>query len=1351
MKKFVSVLLRLGVCSAAVLFSIGVQAAEEKKPHAVLVAGTPHYQPAISLQGLSGELERHGFRVSLVRASYNPERNPKGLPGLEKLKEADVAVFYARFLTLPDEQLKWLTDYLEAGKPMVGFRTSTHAFAYPKNSPNAKWNDGFGREALGSKYFIHGKGPTKVTFAQGAEKHPVLTGLDLSRSLTAAGTLYLVEPPKDATPLLMGEGAFSRTGKVTNGFGTHDLKPRMSDEVAWTWKNQWGGRVFYTSIGHLDSFRDANFMRLYVNGIHWAAGLPVPELVAEVRPLTFQRAQTPAQVALAKPAKDKGRPKKPKPAPKPAAKPAASAEEKEDFQPFNVDLRTALRPAEAEPVATSLPLKLNKGVRIALVGNTLFERAQDYGHFEALLQQAHPKTGAVVRNLSWAADEIDLQPRPDNFADTAQHLALVKADVVFAAFGFNESFAGEAGLPEFRVRLTKYLEDLRSKAYNGEVAPRIVLVSPIPNENVEGVPAADLNNGNLRAYADVMKEVATAMKVGYADVFAPMEDAMSSPGSDLTFNGVHMEEVGYARFGNALFEQVFGKPPPEIDDKLRHAVVEKNRQYFRRFRPVNTFYYVGGRRGRYGYLDFLPAMRNFEIMTANRDERIHALARGEKIPAAIDDSNVPPMPATPESRGGNKWMSPADERKAFKVDERFEVNLFAGEEQFPELACPIQMRWDSRGRLWVSCSTTYPHVYPGQEPNDKIIILEDTDGDGRADKSSVWADDLHIPLSFEFGDGGVYVSEEPDMTFLKDTDGDGKADFRRKVLSGFGCEDSHHALHDFAWTPDGDLILRESIFHHSQVETPYGPVRQRNSGWFRYEPKSRRLTSFGTYRSTNPWGVTFDDWGNHVASHPIFATAFHALDPAYPDQHPGPSGLKAYSGTCGQEFVDFPNWPAELQGGFIKVRYKPTNRVEIHKWNETEYGYEEQYQSDLVFSTNLSFIPVDLRYGPRGAMYVCDWYNPIKGHAQYSLRDERRDRKAGRIWRIMPKGAKLQPPPKIHGASLPELLDLLKRPEYRIRYWAKRELREKNPDELVRALDVWLAKLDPVDPRHRHHQLEALWTYRNVERANLPLLKELLACDNHHARAAAAKQLRYLHAALPKAEGDQLLQTAANDDKGLVRLEAAIAASYVGTPAALGAAIDILKRPHGKHLSYALRTSLGSRTLKPLWEGNADLAAARPELASFLGNFGRRQKLEPRVRNATEAQFDSQKNLKKVRISCLRERMLFDVTTFTVSPGQPVRLDFINPDATAHNLVIVQPGATEEVGLAANEMAKDLKLVKLGQFVPKSDKILYHTNMLKPESAESLRFHAPKKPGRYPYLCTFPGHWTIMRGIMVVK
>ncbi len=212
----------------------------------------------------------------------------------------------------------------------------------------------------------------------------------------------------------------------------------------------------------------------------------------------------------------------------------------------------------------------------------------------------------------------------------------------------------------------------------------------------------------------------------------------------------------------------------------------------------------------------------------------------------------------------------------------------------------------------VSERTTAPHTYPGKEPRDRLVILEDTDGDGKADKSTIFAEDLHVPLSFEFGDGGVYVSEQPHLTFLKDIDGDGKADVHRVVLTGFGTEDSHHAIHDLTWTPDGSLIFRESIFHHSQVETPYGPVRLQNSGWFRFDPATQRLTTFGSYPSTNPWGVTFDDWGRHVASHPVFAEAFHAVDPAYPLQHPAPKGLQAYSGTCGHEFVDFATFPKEL-------------------------------------------------------------------------------------------------------------------------------------------------------------------------------------------------------------------------------------------------------------------------------------------------------------------------------------------------------------------------------------------------------------------------------------------------------
>lgn len=1019
----------------------------------------------------------------------------------------------------------------------------------------------------------------------------------------------------------------------------------------------------------------------------------------------------------------------------------------EDYEKYGIYQSTAPRPAETEPVSTTLPLTLKPGDRIALVGNTLLEREEHFGDVESLLQTAHPNHKLVVRNLAWSADEVALQPRPDNFADLTQHLTHEKADVIFMAFGFNESFAGESGLEKFRADLQAFLAHMKTRAFNGQSAPQIVLISPIANENLASVAAADRNNANIRLYVEAMSEVAQEEGVAFVNVFDAALQAMDDSASELTFNGIHLTEEGHALFARELVRQLLQQDPPKVSSSLKAAVVDKNRQYQRRYRPVNTFYYTGGRRQAYGYLDFLPAMKNFDLMVENRDRRIWDLAAGKPVADKPDDSNVPALPETPQSRGANEWISPEDELAAFRIDPRFEVNLFASEVEFPEIACPIQMRWDARGRMWVSCSTTYPHVYPGNEPNDKLVILEDTDGDGRADKSTVFADDLHIPLSFELGDGGVYVSEQPHLTFLQDTDGDDQADVRRIVLSGFGTEDSHHSLHDFAWTPDGDLIFRESIFHHSQVETPYGPVRQQNSGWFRYQPRDHRLISFGSYPSTNPWGVTFDDWGQHVASHPIYAAAFHALDPPYPQQHAGPKGLRAYSGTCGHEFVDFATFPDELQGGFIKARYKPTNRIEIHNWREGPFGYDEEYVGDLIFSTNLSFIPVDIGFGPRGALYVCDWYNPIKGHAQYSLRDERRDRHSGRIWRITTKGKPLQDPPKIADASIPELLELLKRPEYRYRYWAKRELRERDAGQVAVALDKWVKQLDGHDPRFRHHQLEAVWAYRWIGETRGDLLRDLIACDDPHARAAATQQLRWWHSEMPDAVS--LLRRSINDPNGIVRMEAVIAASYIGSREAFEVALEVFRHPHQGHLSYAIAAAFQSHTLKRHWEKQPSYGVARLlKQAAGADEFR-----EPKP-SAADARFDKRRNLKQVQISCIPERMLFSVERFVVAPGQPVKLVFTNPDATDHNLVIVKPGALAEVGMAANEMARDPRNAN-SDFIPieKREQILQATSMIGPTRASLvhvLRFEAPKEPGLYPYVCTFPGHWVVMNGMMIV-
>ena len=1022
-----------------------------------------------------------------------------------------------------------------------------------------------------------------------------------------------------------------------------------------------------------------------------------------------------------------------------------------DLAAYGIYAESAPMPEKGEPVETTLPLSLQKGVRIALVGNTLLDRGGSFGFLESMIYQAHPEVAPIIRNFSWSADEIDLQPRPDNFATVPQHLTREKIDVVVAAFGFNESFAGVEGIQEFKKDLGTYLREMKTSLFNGESGPEIVLLSPTASENIDGVPASDLNNTRIEKYVEAMRSVAEVEGVGFVDVFHSTIGPLSNPDTDLTINGVHLTEEGYRIFAEEAFRGIFGESAPEVNEALRETVVDKNRQFFRRYRPVNSFYYTGGRKKDYGYLDFLPAMRNFDIMTSNREKRIHALARGEEVSGPVDDSNLPEMDQVVEARGANEWMSPAQELEAFDIDPRFEVNAFATEEEFPDIACPIAMRWDSRGRLWVSCSTTYPHVYPGDEPRDKMVILEDVDGDGRADKSTVFADDLHIPLSFVLTENGVYVSDQPDMVLLEDTDGDDKADRKIRLLTGFGTEDSHHSLHDFVWTPDGDLLFRESIFHHSQVETPYGPVRAENSAWFRFTPSNQKLISFGSYPNTNPWGVTFDHWGYHVASHPIFASAFHSLNPPYPQQQPKAAGIPAYSGVCGHEFVDFPMWPEEMQGGFVKVRYKPTNRVEFHRWIRNEDHYAEEYQFDLIFSKNLSFIPVDLRYGPRGAMYVCDWYNPVKGHAQYSLRDPRRDRASGRIWRIVPKGAKLQDPPEIENAPLSGLLENLKRKEYRYRYWSKRELAERPVSEVVASLDDWMASLDPSEEGFEHHLLEAVWTYRRVGEARPDLLTRLLDSENPDTRAAATTQLRYWGSELDDG-GISALNKSASDDDGIVRMEAIIAATYFGTEEALEAVAPAFEKPMGDHLKFAAQCALISEPLRPFWDGQEEFLSKFPAIDRFSKSWTKHERMASMVskRSAQEASFDSQEGLKTVEISCIPERLMYDRTKFAVRAGQPVRLILKNPDATQHNLVIVEPGAAEEVGMAGNEMAKDPKGLSKG-FIPMTNKILHHTGLLEPDTAEVLRFIAPQEPGTYPYLCTFPGHWIIMKGEMIVR
>ena len=277
-----------------------------------------------------------------------------------------------------------------------------------------------------------------------------------------------------------------------------------------------------------------------------------------------------------------------------------------------------------------------------------------------------------------------------------------------------------------------------------------------------------------------------------------------------------------------------------------------------------------------------------------------------------------------------------------------------------------------------------------------------------------------------------------------------------------------------------------------------------------------------------------------------------------------------------------------------------------------------------------------------------------------------------------------------------------------------------------------------------------MWAMHGVKSPEARGITYLITSSNPLMRAAATRHLRFVdHPQLPRLE---LLAKATNDPSGLVRLEAAIAASYIGTPGALEAALDLLKHPMDSYLTYALRTSLDSHTLQPLWKGNTAFMQKHPELEKFLKDseptkpalMAKKKKPEP------PNPFDAQPGLQTLTIKTIPERLLYDLREFKVAPGAPVKLVFENPDVTPHNLLIVQPGAADEVGLAGNEMAKTPDGFAKG-FIPDSPKILHKTKMLNQGDRETLRFTAPAAKGKYPYICTFPGHWLVMKGEMIVE
>jgi mono/diheme cytochrome c family protein/glucose/arabinose dehydrogenase len=873
----------------------------------------------------------------------------------------------------------------------------------------------------------------------------------------------------------------------------------------------------------------------------------------------------------------------------------------------------------SEPKQT---LKISKNDHIVLLGNNLASRMQNFGYFETEMQLRYPDSLLFIRNMGDGGNTPGFRPHSsrksrwafpgaEKFQDELAHkdqsigqfptpdewLTSLEADVIIAFFGYSESFDGAAKVANYKAELSAFIDHTLSQKYNGSSAPQLALVSPIAFEDLSSkmdLPNGVEENKNLSLYAEAMKEVAAAKGVLILDAFKPTKTWYAAESEDLTADGFQLNDVGYQKFSKLLVDELFGegKNKAEANRKLVHeAVLEKNWFWHNDYKIPNGVHAWGRRFDPFGPANYPMEVAKLKEMAAIRDGAIWNANQGKTTDLAAADAKTKTLPAVETNyKQSNKNGDPAylygkDAEAEIKVAKGYKIELFASEEEFTDLANPVQMSFDNKGRLWVGVMPSYPHYKPGDsKPDDKLIILEDTDNDGKADKQTTFADGLHLTIGFEFAPEGVYVSQGTNLILLTDTDGDDKADEKKIILSGFDDHDTHHAISAFAADPSGAIYMGEGVFLHTNVETAYGPVRGTQGGFYRYSPQRHRLERTAQLSIPNPWGIAFDEWGQNFyadTSGPDVTWMMPGtIKSRYGVMNPRPKNLiqreHRVRPTSGLEFVSSRHFPDEVQGDLLinnTIGFLGTKQHTMVD-DPNSAGFLSKHRLDLMTSTDKNFRPVDMEFAPDGSLYVIDWHNVLIGHMQHNARDPLRDHAHGRIYRITYPSRPLVTPAKVVDATVDELLENLKLPEFRTRYRTRRELRGRDHNEVSMKLSAWAKELDKSDARYEHHLLEGLWTSWGLNKIDADLMNQLLNAKDFRARAAAVKVLRYAGHQFDN-QGELLLK-AAQDDNARVRLETFVAATWlpkeIGIPiaeeAGKKALDDWMKKPYEAAIAH---------------------------------------------------------------------------------------------------------------------------------------------------------------------------------------
>ncbi|MDA1276662.1 MAG: DUF1080 domain-containing protein [Verrucomicrobia bacterium] len=888
-------------------------------------------------------------------------------------------------------------------------------------------------------------------------------------------------------------------------------------------------------------------------------------------------------------------------------------------EPAATRIGPVAEPSAPKSVFPGRRFTLETGEVVVFVGQTDIVRLRGNIALESALAIHYAAARPRFRNMAWEGDTVYEQWRDLNFGTWSEQLSAAKASVIVAQFGQLESMEGPEKLGGFVAAYEALLDQLATRSQ------RIVLLSPRPFETPQSrhMPDHTGKNDTVRALTEAVAQLAERRGYVFVDLFNPLL-RNTSP---LTVNGLHLTPDGHVKVAG-LVAAALGVPmtPTAPLDGLHDAIREKNRLWFDNWRPMNWSFAFGDRTEQLfgkaggGRPSLRVELEQFQPLIASAESEIHRLAaearEGRPPIRAVLHLNPTPSPGASDPSGDH---SPEAELRSFTLAEGYAANLFASEAD--GVVKPLQMRWDDDGRLWVLCTPTYPHIEPGAKPGDYILVCADTDGDGRADKFTRFAEHLLVPMGLEFGDGGVYVAEGSELVHLRDTDNDGKADARTVILSGFGTADAHQMINGLERGPGGELWFTQGHHVYSRVETTRGVARLDKAGVWRYRPRTGRLDGFFNLSTAglNCQGVTHDDWGQTFHNSGAYSGGFYTTPGAIPTLRPLRYWAMAVPDrrNTGVEIIGTKHLPDDLQGCVVWGGFMG-NTVQLHRLQDEGAGFTAAVLPDLLTSSRREFRPVNARIGPDGAVYVCDWYNPIIGHYQASYRDPARDKTRGRIWRIRAKDRPLVKPPILAGRTPAELLELLRSPERLTRHHAKTLLFDKPTPAVMAALDAWVAALAPDDPKLEQLLVHAIGICEGHETLRTEWLNRLLRANDFRARAYGTRVIGNWGTRL--ADPLALLRRQIQDPHPRVRLEAIVACSYLPSAEAVAVATQALDRPRDRFINHALAQAVNA--LGPSWypalaEGTLSLAN-NPEHLRFILESERTKETAEWVRKLAE-------------------------------------------------------------------------------------------------------------------------------------